>query len=490
MCANCGPAGYNYDETLSTLRYANRAKNIRNKPKINEDPKDAMLREFQEEIARLKAQIASGEGGGGGGGGGYGAAEAKATVRKEVVEVEKKVIVEKVKEVVVGLSKEDMQQIQAQMADEKRRMQERAEAQMSELMDQAKTTDEERELLREQLADEEDARAEAVETQRTLKGKLKAMENKLIQGGKMLDEAARQEAELRRTEAELEEKKEQEKQLAVELAKKEEANFALEEKYGSLQEEVDVKTRKLQKLHAKLQSVEKEVETMKAEFQNEKEEMLDAVRQLTRQIKLKEVITANFVPPGDAKKIEARAVWDDDAETYSLRPKEAAPARVKRPISAPGLRRPETEYARHRKQYDPNPRYKYDNIVALELDAAERTTQDFDGPQMLSRVQQVLELSINASEVEVTFGDPASEVGPGGGGGDAKPDGGADDAKRDDDDDARRERRRRDKEGAADGDERREVGAKDEKDRSRDRPKSSRPSTARRRREKEGVIAP
>lgn len=39
MCANCGPADYNYAETLSTLRYANRAKNIKNKPKINEDPK-------------------------------------------------------------------------------------------------------------------------------------------------------------------------------------------------------------------------------------------------------------------------------------------------------------------------------------------------------------------------------------------------------------------------------------------------------------------
>ena len=39
MCANCGPADYNFDETISTLRYANRAKNIKNKPKINEDPK-------------------------------------------------------------------------------------------------------------------------------------------------------------------------------------------------------------------------------------------------------------------------------------------------------------------------------------------------------------------------------------------------------------------------------------------------------------------
>ena len=57
MCANIGPADYNFDETMSTLRYANRAKNIKNKPKINEDPKDAMLREFQEEIARLRAKL-------------------------------------------------------------------------------------------------------------------------------------------------------------------------------------------------------------------------------------------------------------------------------------------------------------------------------------------------------------------------------------------------------------------------------------------------
>merc|ERR1712224_1040095 len=57
MCANCGPADDNFDETVGTLRYANRAKNIKNKPKINEDPKDAMLREFQDEILKLKAQL-------------------------------------------------------------------------------------------------------------------------------------------------------------------------------------------------------------------------------------------------------------------------------------------------------------------------------------------------------------------------------------------------------------------------------------------------
>jgi hypothetical protein len=54
MVAAISPADYNYEETLSTLRYANRAKNIKNKPKINEDPKDTMIREFKAEIDRLK----------------------------------------------------------------------------------------------------------------------------------------------------------------------------------------------------------------------------------------------------------------------------------------------------------------------------------------------------------------------------------------------------------------------------------------------------
>jgi len=57
MIACVSPADNNYDETLSTLRYANRAKNIKNKPKINEDPKDALLRQYQEEIAQLKAML-------------------------------------------------------------------------------------------------------------------------------------------------------------------------------------------------------------------------------------------------------------------------------------------------------------------------------------------------------------------------------------------------------------------------------------------------
>lgn len=57
MIANCSPADYNFDETLSTLRYACRAKFIKNKPVINEDPKDALLKEYCEEIKALKRML-------------------------------------------------------------------------------------------------------------------------------------------------------------------------------------------------------------------------------------------------------------------------------------------------------------------------------------------------------------------------------------------------------------------------------------------------
>ena len=57
MIAACSPADYNYEETLSTLWYAARAKAIKNKPRVNEDPKDALLKEYEEEIRKLKEML-------------------------------------------------------------------------------------------------------------------------------------------------------------------------------------------------------------------------------------------------------------------------------------------------------------------------------------------------------------------------------------------------------------------------------------------------
>lgn len=53
------PADCNYSETLSTLRYANRAKNIINKPTINEDPNVKVIKDLRDEITKLKGLLGS-----------------------------------------------------------------------------------------------------------------------------------------------------------------------------------------------------------------------------------------------------------------------------------------------------------------------------------------------------------------------------------------------------------------------------------------------
>lgn len=57
MVATISPAADNYDETLSTLRYADRAKSIVNHAVVNEDPNARIIRELREEVEKLREQL-------------------------------------------------------------------------------------------------------------------------------------------------------------------------------------------------------------------------------------------------------------------------------------------------------------------------------------------------------------------------------------------------------------------------------------------------
>lgn len=80
ICA-LSPADTNYEETLSTLRYADRAKKIQNKAVVNESPQDKLIRELKEENERLKKELA-GRGVGEGGSPGATDEEAQAKLRE------------------------------------------------------------------------------------------------------------------------------------------------------------------------------------------------------------------------------------------------------------------------------------------------------------------------------------------------------------------------------------------------------------------------
>ncbi len=58
--AAISPADINFDESVSTLRYADRAKQIKTRAMVNEDPTEALIRELREENERLKSQMSGG----------------------------------------------------------------------------------------------------------------------------------------------------------------------------------------------------------------------------------------------------------------------------------------------------------------------------------------------------------------------------------------------------------------------------------------------
>ena len=52
MIACVSPAEFNYEETLSTVRYASRARNIKNKPVINRDPNSMLIEALRSQISQ------------------------------------------------------------------------------------------------------------------------------------------------------------------------------------------------------------------------------------------------------------------------------------------------------------------------------------------------------------------------------------------------------------------------------------------------------
>ena len=268
MCANAGPADYNYDESLSTLRYANRAKNIQNRPVINDDPKDAKLREYQEEIIRLRNMLSQMPVSNNG-------TMAASDADRETLLKECRSMANKENEAMIAKAGAEMQKLR---------------------LDHDKTA-EERASLQRKLDDETKARIDTENQRLELQKQLRRMEAELITGGDIANNAAKQEAALRIANQELIAKKESELALTRKMNEQEDEKLHLEEKYSSLSEEVSSKTKKLKKVWSKYQQAKADIEDLEHEFKTEKNEMLDSIRHLTKQLKLKDFIIHNFIPP-------------------------------------------------------------------------------------------------------------------------------------------------------------------------------------------------
>lgn len=379
MIANVGPADWNYDETISTLRYANRAKSIKNKPHINEDPKDALLREFQEEILRLKAQLEL-QGGGGGqmGPGGMEYIPGQTQIVEKIVKVQ---------------DQAKIRSLEEKLDQEKEEIRLQAEEERKAIEAAKNLAEEQKAVLLEDIQKKEEENRSAKEHQQKLLKKLKAMEEKLVTGSQMMEQAVRQEQELQRTQQELERRQRENEMRERALREKEEENFLLEKKFSSQKEEIEESDRKLKKLWTKFQVAQAEVNDLQGEFQREREDMIDTIRVLTRQLKLKSLCIEQFIPTQEVAILEKRAIWSEENDEFSLPKLELSGNQLRAKASS----KRNTELGRMGKGA-----YRQEDIVNLDIELPERTTEEYDG-LVQQRVQSTVQNLLNDMDDEVSY---------------------------------------------------------------------------------------
>ncbi|XP_028394014.1 osmotic avoidance abnormal protein 3-like isoform X2 [Dendronephthya gigantea] len=347
MVACLSPADNNYDETLSTLRYANRAKNIKNKPKINEDPKDALLREYKAEIEKLK-ELLMGQ------------------TQTPLMELQG------ANTALAPVQRQPVVDIQSQekLAEESLRIKEEYERKLAEMKRMVEEEQSSKEHLKEEmkrLKSEYDQKLTSVESQYPAVNLISGMPSGILEDGNLettraptsspvlngstanqalTPEQMQQEALVRLQNLQQQivggERKD-DSQLKEKHKKRKDHVFSRKEKlvnalktldnsdqmvikvYDSLHDEIKAKNKKMKNLQDELTLAKGEVEDLQIEFEREREDYLETIRKQERQLALQKQLLEKVQPLlrrdcnySNLDRIMSEAKWDEDSKLWVL----------------------------------------------------------------------------------------------------------------------------------------------------------------------------
>uniref|UniRef100_A0A8D2JH91 Kinesin family member 3C n=1 Tax=Varanus komodoensis TaxID=61221 RepID=A0A8D2JH91_VARKO len=208
------------------------------------------------------------------------------------------------------------------------------------------------------------------------------MESKLLIGGRnIMDHTNEQQKMLELKRQEIAEQKRREREMQQAVLLRDEETMELRETFSSLQQEVEIKTKKLKKLYTKLQAVKAEIQDQHEEYIRVRQDLEEAQNEQTRELKLKYLIIENFIPPEEKNKIMNRLYFDCEEDQWKFQPLVAAATGTqmkKRPTSAVGYKRPISQHARLAMSMGSHPRYRAENILFLELDVSPPAVFEFE----------------------------------------------------------------------------------------------------------------
>lgn len=271
MIAALGPASYNFMETMSTLRYAERAKKIENKPKVNMDPKDALLMKYKEELAALQAQLNG-----------------------------------------TPIQTADGNVVYSQMSEEDRiaEMEAQLQRQRDKLENDTKMAKNEREKLEKELKQQ----AKAISEERMKKEKYEERLNELKKYaviGDLKKKTEQNEAQIEQYKERLRQREKKQKMLEQEIEERQKRREAVITKCDDMKAQVDQVSAAFKNHVEHYQNLKLKLPEVQKQIQADREEMASNIDYLSKQIELYQMIIENFMPESQVDTIRNSYVYND-----------------------------------------------------------------------------------------------------------------------------------------------------------------------------------
>lgn len=102
------------------------------------------------------------------------------------------------------------------------------------------------------------------------------------------------------------------------LEAQEDNTAEIHQTFASLQQEVEVKTKKLQKLFSKLQQIRLEIQDNAEAYSKERQQLEQSIGEMNKELKLKWLIVENFIPVSIVEKLRERAVFDENDGNWRI----------------------------------------------------------------------------------------------------------------------------------------------------------------------------
>merc|ERR1719453_441048 len=108
-----------------------------------------------------------------------------------------------------------------------------------------------------------------------------------------------------------------------------EEKLNLEQQYQSAEEQVAKMTTKLEKLWQRHKQTQQEIEDLQREFQQEREDMLETIRDLRKEVKQVCLTIENFIPMEHYQQIVERAHYDESTDEWIIKNIELSGNRIR-----------------------------------------------------------------------------------------------------------------------------------------------------------------